>query len=85
MKTIILLLLGLFLNTLIYAQYSEIYVYSNEGERFLLLIDGKMYNEKPETAVTAKEYCDETCIITIKFENKDIRSISKKTKSIACW
>jgi hypothetical protein len=59
------------------AQTSDIVVFSDEGDKFTLVIDGDVKNEVPATRVVAKGIKNETPLLIVNFEDKQIPTLKQ--------
>lgn len=59
------------------AQTSDIVVFSDEGDKFTLVIDGDVKNEVPATRVVAKGIKNETPLLIVNFEDKQIPALKQ--------
>jgi hypothetical protein len=81
MKKSILLTVTILLSGLLFSQYSNLIIFSEGGEKFQVMLDGEIYNEQPEIRVEANEiFFDESCEITVMFEDKSINSVTRKLR-----
>ena len=56
----------------LFAQTSDIVVFSDAGEKFTLVIDGDVKNDVPATRVVATGIRNETPMLAVNFEDKAI-------------
>ncbi|MGB6046237.1 MAG: DUF4476 domain-containing protein [Flavobacteriales bacterium] len=59
------------------AQTSDIVVFSDEGDKFTLMIDGDVKNEVPASRVIAKGIRNETPLLIVNFEDKQIPTLKQ--------
>jgi len=63
-----------------YGQYSNIEVFSPEGEAFTLLLDGVKQNDEPKTRVKGTGYFNDWCDIVVVFEDKKNGTVSRNLR-----
>lgn len=61
------------------AQTSDVVVFSEEGDKFTLVIDGDVKNEVPAARVVAKGIKNETPLLIVNFENKQIPTLKQNS------
>ncbi|MEO7081383.1 MAG: hypothetical protein ABIY71_07640, partial [Flavobacteriales bacterium] len=61
------------------AQTSDVVVFSEEGDKFTLVIDGDVKNEVPAARVVAKGIKNETPLLVVNFENKQIPMLKQNS------
>ena len=61
------------------AQTSDVVVFSDEGDKFTLVIDGDVKNEAPAARVVAKGIKNETPLLVVNFENKQIPMLKQNS------
>lgn len=71
------LLAGIGLFGTIQAQTSDIVVFSDEGDKFTLLVDGEVKNDIPAARVVARDIKNATPLVVINFADKQIPSIKQ--------
>jgi hypothetical protein len=72
-----LLLLFLFTSQLIFAQTSSITVFSQEGERFYVIVNGVRQNDAPSTNVKVTDLEKPNYLVKIIFEDQSIASLNQ--------
>ncbi|GAA4064225.1 hypothetical protein GCM10022389_06290 [Flavobacterium cheonanense] len=72
-----LLLLFLFTSQLIFAQTSSITVFSQEGERFYVIVNGVRQNDAPTTNVKVTDLEKPNYLVKIIFEDQSIASLNQ--------
>ncbi len=83
-KTMLLtMLFGLFVN-FSQAQIShDLEIYSEDGLKFTLIVNGKVINETPQSNVKITNIENDYVYIVIKFENTELPDIKKKNLQIS--
>ena len=61
------------------AQTSDIVVFSEEGDKFTLVIDGDVKNDVPASRVIAKGNKNETPLLVVNFQDKQIPSLRQNS------
>lgn len=61
----------------LFAQTSDIVVFSEEGDKFTLVIDGEAKNEVPASRVVAKGITNETPLLVINFADRQIPTLKQ--------
>jgi len=86
MKSIQLCLAFLFFSFISLAQfqpYGHLTIFSEDGDRFFLILNGERMNDEPQTNLRVEELNQPYYSAKIIFENKSIPSITKKFLQIA--
>ena len=79
----ILLVVFVFLSINLNAQSRmKITVFSENGERFWLIINGEKINEKAEPRVVAEQVAGESWQIKVIFENQELKEINQNAYKI---
>ncbi len=81
MKSIQLCIVFLFLSFISLAQfqpYGHLTIFSEDGDRFFLILNGERMNDEPQTNLRVEELNQPYYSAKIIFENKSIPSITKK-------
>ncbi|MBZ0207007.1 MAG: DUF4476 domain-containing protein [Flavobacteriales bacterium] len=63
----------------LHAQTSDVVVFSDEGDKFTLVIDGDVKNEVPAARVVAKGIRNETPLLIINFQDKQIPTLKQNS------
>ncbi len=72
-----LLTSGLFASTMLFAQTSDIVVFSEMGEKFTLIIDGDVKNEAPSTRVVATGIRNETPLLVVRLAEGNLPPVKQ--------
>lgn len=78
MKKILALFLFLLFSGMIFAQTSQLTVFSEDGDGFYLILNGEKYNDAPRTNVKATEILPGSYIVKVIFEDKSIGELDKR-------
>lgn len=78
MKTLSAFILSICISNLIFGQGSNLTVFSDDGERFYLILNGIRQNEKPETNIRVQALTNPYYSARIIFEKTGIAEIEKK-------
>ncbi len=65
----------------LYAQYSQITIFHQNGERFWVIVDGVKQNAQPQASVFLPEVKQEFLRVKIIFENEKIKDIDKSIQT----
>lgn len=78
MKNVLLVFISICFSNVIFGQGSNLTVFSDDGERFYLILNGIRQNEKPETNIRVQALTNPYYSARIIFEKKGIAEIEKK-------
>lgn len=78
MKKILALFLFLLFSGMIFAQTSQLTVFSEDGDGFYLILNGEKYNDATRTNVKATEILPGSYIVKVIFEDKSIGELDKR-------
>lgn len=77
MKKLLLFINFLLISNLLFSQHSIFTIFSDEGEKFYLYIDGEKINDNPESRITNLKYYNEYINLKVEFVSESIPSIKK--------
>ena len=72
------LVAALFLSALADAQTSDLVLFTDDGVKFTLVVDGDVKNEKPAARVVATGIRNETPVVLVRFEDLSIPEVRKQ-------
>ncbi|HQW85806.1 MAG TPA: DUF4476 domain-containing protein [Flavobacteriales bacterium] len=72
------LVAALFLSALADAQTSDLVLFTDDGVKFTLVVDGDVKNEKPAARVVATGIRNETPMVLVRFEDLSIPEVRKQ-------
>lgn len=80
MRKFVITFLAVLSANFLFAQYSNLKVYTENGEKFTLVVDGIEINSEPSTVVTATEIDSNRCYVQVIFNDKKKTTVAKDVK-----
>lgn len=77
MKKTIFLLIAIFAGAELFSQTSTITIFTQDGEKFWLVVDGEKINKDPQTKVKVENLTMHTCKFKVLFQDPNIPAIDQ--------